>query len=189
MTKQSRFQQSYRASASKYHKTVGDMLHASEVFKNYKIYQEYPVNRVSAYYDSGREHYDWVILDLEIVIEVMGQQHYAPVRFGGITQEEAEEKFLAQKERDQAKRRAAEESGWTYIVFKYDEEISILSLLKKIDSHEPEYQVCEEEEAPPKAADIEQSKRHQEQLKKAREYRQQQYQKRRKRNANSRRTK
>ena len=121
MAKQSRLKKEYRKNASKLHKAVGDMLHESPIFSNYRIYQEYPVNRVSPYFDSGREKFDWVILDLMVVIECHGQQHYKPVRFGGITEQEAKDKFQAQVMRDLEKKLAAEKAGWIYVIFKFDE--------------------------------------------------------------------
>ena len=193
MGKDSRFKRDYRSNASKLHRTMGDLLRENEVLKNYRIYQEYPVNRISAYFDSGREKFDWIILDLQVVIECHGQQHYKPVRFGGITKEEAVDNFRAQQQRDEAKRKAAEEAGWKYVVFKYDEDITLHSLLSKIDSHQPAYPVREESLDPGQAVvKATQDKKHEEKLAKAREYRKQRYkwwQRRRKQNEDNRRSK
>lgn len=137
MAKQSRLKQDYRANASKLHRAVGDMLRESPILSGYRIYQEYPVNMISPYYDSGREKFDWIIMDLMVVIECHGQQHYQPVRFGGITEEEAQANYAQQIIRDMLKKEAAIRAGWTYVVFKYDEkDTSIKALMNKIDQAE-----------------------------------------------------
>lgn len=187
MAKSSRLNQEYRKNASKLHKRVGNMLRESPIFSNYRIYQEYPVNRISPYFDSGREKFDWIIMDLMVVIECHGQQHYYPVRFGGISPAEAEVKFQQQIRRDTAKEEAACKAGWTYVVFKYDEkDISVGSLMAKIatqgdlakdrnisgqDRNVVSQQVKQKRKPNRNEA------HHQEQLKRAREYRKQQYRK------------
>ena len=187
MAKQSRLNKKYRKNASKLHKAVGDMLRASPVFSNYRIYQEYPVNRISPYFDSGREKFDWVILDLMVVIEVMGQQHYYPVRFGGISHEEAKVKFQQQIRRDTAKKEAAQKAGFIYVEFKYDEkDISVSSLMAKISAegnleenrgvHGQDRNVVSQQ-VKQKRKSNRNEKYHQEQLKRAREHRRQQYRK------------
>ncbi len=129
--KSSRFKHDYSASASKLHKQVGEILRDS-LFKNYHIYQEYPVNKINPAYPSGREKFDWYIKDLNLVIEVHGQQHYGPVCFGGVSEQEAEANFKRQKFRDAMKRDAAIAAGSTYIIIKYDEKINAETIFKKI---------------------------------------------------------
>jgi hypothetical protein len=171
MAKRSRRKKDYRSNASKLHVNVGDMLKGS-LFKNYRIYQEYPVNMISPYFDSGREKFDWVVMDIMTIIECHGEQHYKPVRFGGISQEEAETRFEQQKLRDIAKREAAEKAGWTYVVFKYDEQISFTSLMSKIEAFQPEFEPYEEDPSPPEKA-LDPNK--EEKLEKARQYRRDRY--------------
>jgi len=188
MAKSSRFKQSYRKNASKLHKAVGDMLAASPLLCNYRIYQEYPVNKISPYFDSGREKFDWVILDLMVVIECHGKQHYEPVRFGGITEEEATDKYREQVIRDLKKKHAAEKAGFTYVVYRYDEkDISASSLMAKIvavNEAASNLGVCSKDRNMVSQQVREKSKpkrnksHHEEQLKRAREYRKQQYAKR-----------
>lgn len=115
--KTSRFQWEYRASASRRHKQVGEILRSSPFFMNYDSYQEWPVQRVNAQYASGREKFDWVVPTLKLVIEVHGEQHERPVTFGDMTPEQAQEAFSLQKIRDRAKENAAVDAGWTYIAF------------------------------------------------------------------------
>lgn len=129
--KSSRFKHDYRKNASKLHKLVGDLLRDS-LFKDYKIYQEYPVNKINELYPSGREKFDWYVKDLNLVIEVHGEQHYMPVTFGGITEQEAELNFRRQQFRDVTKRNAALDAGATYLIIKYDEELNEDILARKI---------------------------------------------------------
>jgi len=112
--KERRFRYSYRYNSSKLHKRVGDTLR-SGVFSGFKLFQEYPVNKVLDSYPSGRHKFDWVILDIGLVIECHGEQHYKPVSFGGREDTGAGQRFKEQVERDRIKKEAAEEAGFTYI--------------------------------------------------------------------------
>lgn len=118
--------------ASKLHKHVGDLLMQS-IFKGYDVRQEYPVKGVDVYFRSGREKFDWVILRLKVVIEVMGEQHFKPVRFGGISVDEAVSNFEELVRRDIKKRKAAERAGWAYVAIHYtDADIGQEELEKRI---------------------------------------------------------
>lgn len=123
----------YHSNASKAHKTIGELLESSPYFSNMRFYQEYPVNKIYPYYDSGREKFDWVILDIQVIIEMNGQHHYQPVRYGGISLEEAEIKLKEQIVRDAAKKNAAIAAGYAYVVFKYDEDITMERLFSKME--------------------------------------------------------
>jgi hypothetical protein len=125
------FKHEYAANASKLHKKVGDLLRDS-IFKGYQIFQEYPVNKINPNYRSGREKFDWYIKELNIIIEVHGEQHYKPVCFGGISEHDAELNFKRQQFRDTIKKDAAVVAGATYIVIKYNEEVNEETLSKKI---------------------------------------------------------
>lgn len=119
--KASRFQHSYRSSASKLHIIIGDTLRDSEIFGGYTAYQEYPVNRVNTSYTESSHHFDWVLPEIQIVIEGHGKQHYEVVAFGGDLQE-ALFAFQAGRRRDAAKKDAAIAAGYTYIEVPYSDE-------------------------------------------------------------------
>lgn len=104
----------YRDSASKLHKAIGEVLRNHKVFKNLKLLQEYPIPH-TAY------HVDWFLVDLKLAIEVHGEQHYMPVRFGGITDEEANLRFSEQKRRDDKKKQLCLANGWKIVEFAYNE--------------------------------------------------------------------
>lgn len=112
--------------ASKLHKYIGELL--VELFPNYEVRQEYAVNKVNSNFDSGREKFDWVVLGLNIVCEIHGEQHYTPVCFGGMLMSEAKRIFEQRVRVDKEKQDAAESAGWAYLVVKYTE--------KKITSDE-----------------------------------------------------
>ena len=91
------------------------------------------MSAVNRNFGSNREKFDWAILGAKIIIEVHGQQHYKPVRFGGIDEEQAKRNFSKLKERDEVKKKAAEEIGWAYLVVKYNEpNITEEELLERI---------------------------------------------------------
>lgn len=114
-----RFQYKYREGASGLHKAVGDALRdPSGPFALFKIYQEYPVNKINPDYPNGRHKFDWVIKDLGIVFEVMGEQHYKPVSW---SKEDGDsvERFRLQQIRDKDKEEAAQLAGYTYVIVPY----------------------------------------------------------------------
>jgi very-short-patch-repair endonuclease len=120
--------------ASKLHKRVGELLVSEDSpYKNYEIRQEYRVSDVNPDYASNREKFDWVILNLKVVIEIHGEQHYAPVCFGGMDPEQAAENFRRRKQLDTQKQEAAEKALWAYVIVSYKEkDIDIEELHNKI---------------------------------------------------------
>jgi very-short-patch-repair endonuclease len=119
--------------ASLLHKHVGELLTSLPELKGYEIRQEYPVKKVNPDFSSGREKFDWVVLGAKIVIECHGEQHYEPVQFGGISEDEAKRKLMEQQDKDEQKRSAAVKMGWTYIIVKYNEiKITAEQLSEKI---------------------------------------------------------
>lgn len=117
--KTSRFLWEYREGASSLHRAVGDCLRSSNLFQNYTIYQEYPVVRVNPIYSETSHHFDWVILELALVIECHGEQHYEVVDFSGKQEDGGISEFKRLRARDRAKKQAAIDVGWTYIEVPY----------------------------------------------------------------------
>lgn len=58
-------------------------------------------------FNSCKDHralpFDFHLTDYDCLIEIDGEQHYEPVRFNGLSQEEAQEKFKTQQKRDKIK--------------------------------------------------------------------------------------
>jgi very-short-patch-repair endonuclease len=133
--------------ASKLHKHVGELLTSSSLFNGFEIRQEYNVCKINPSYESGREKIDWVILALNVCIEVHGQQHERPVCFGGIDMSEAEDNFRRQQERDAAKKKAVEDVGWAYVVVWYNEkDITLEALQARINQAIKDIKVEESKE-------------------------------------------
>jgi len=118
--KKSKDQYQTAENASKLHKHVGELL--VELFPLFEVRQEYSVSSVNPEFTSNREKFDWVVLGLRLAIEVMGEQHFRPVCFGGIEIDKAKVNFRKQQERDQEKKEAAVRAGWVYVTVKYDEQ-------------------------------------------------------------------
>lgn len=117
--KRAKLPQQLAKNASKLHRHVGNLL--TELFPGYEVRQEYPVNKVNPSFNSGREKFDWIVLGLNIVVEIHGEQHYRPVCFGGVTLEQAKKNFRKRQDVDWEKQEAAQKAGWAYLVIKYDE--------------------------------------------------------------------
>lgn len=120
--KNRRFKYEYRENSSSLHKKVGNILRKSDIFKGFSIYQEYPVSRINSDYQSNREKFDWVVLELKIVIECHGRQHYEVIDFSGEAEDGGYGAFQAQKRRDRKKKNAALDAGFTYIEIPYYDE-------------------------------------------------------------------
>ena len=121
--KSHRFQTRYRANASKLHRAVGEALRdPTGFFAGHRTYQEYPVKRIDPSFFSGLYKFDWVDLDLRLVIECHGAQHYKKTDFGGRGPQQAEENFAFIQASDYSKKCAALRAGWTYIIVPYWEQ-------------------------------------------------------------------
>jgi hypothetical protein len=171
--KSSRFQYEYRENASKLHRAVGDALRKpGGCFSRFKIYQEYPVNKINKNYPNGRHKFDWVVLDLALVIECHGEQHYQDVCFGGISLEEAHHRRMEATERDNTKQIAALEVGFTYMVVPYWEwkKVDDSYLYMMYSSNCDDGSVTTSHTYPPDHTEYREK-----QLERAREYRRQRY--------------
>lgn len=134
--KSARFSKVYRSNSSKLHQKIGNVLKESASFKNFKIYQEYPSNKVNTIKGKANLHYDWVILDLKVIIEGHGKQHYtSDCSFGEKDPLKAIENFQSMKERDAFKKEIAIEAGFSYVEIPYSDEKRITEryLLNKIN--------------------------------------------------------
>jgi hypothetical protein len=73
--------------------------------------------------------------ELKLAIEYDGEQHFRPVRFGGMSEEDANDNFIKQRERDSTKdnliKQNMQEVAY-FIRFRYDEELSKEYVMNKL---------------------------------------------------------
>lgn len=81
----------------------------------------------------GRCWLDFYIPDLNLAIEYDGEQHFKPVRLGGVSQKVAERNFKKTQERDKRKNKLCKEAGITLIRIPYTEDLNIKSVKKIIE--------------------------------------------------------
>jgi len=110
----------FQKNVSNLHKTVAEMISTCPVFTGQAMRQEVPVSELFPDYNNNRDKYDIVLPNLQVVIEVHGQQHEKPVAFGG-DQVAAIFRFQEGKKKDSDKEEIAILSGWTYMCFWYHE--------------------------------------------------------------------
>lgn len=65
----------------------------------------------------GYKHLDFYLPEYNIAIECQGEQHYEPVKFGGISEEKAIKKFESQKQRDIEKQKLCLDNNIELIYF------------------------------------------------------------------------
>lgn len=186
----------YKRNASRLHRTVGDCLRNSDLFKHYEILQELPVVKINKNYSESNHRYDWVILTPKIVIECHGAQHFEPVAFDG-DNDKACIQFVEIQKRDQAKKLAALEAGYTYVEIPYylEKKISDQLIIELINigsveleeynrncpttpsplPEDPMKEIWKQRQKEIRKEYLE-SDRHKEELKKARRYRRDRYQ-------------
>ena len=120
-------------SSSLFHETVRKIFVEDTFFKNLSCYQEVPVVDLVDGYSNGRHHVDWYIDELNTVLELHGEQHYAMVNYGNLPFGDAARSFKQIQQRDQQKKQALIIAGYEYreISFKEKKRINA-ELLKQI---------------------------------------------------------
>lgn len=96
------------------------------------IKDEVVVKNLIPSYGDGRHKIDWYIQDLRIAIEIMGEQHRKPVKFGGISNDLARFRMVGIKNRDSQKMYALISNGYGYTEIWYDENLTEELLISKI---------------------------------------------------------
>ena len=67
----------------------------------------------------------------QFLIEFNGEQHYRPVKFGGLDDNTADNTFEQVKKRDEVKKDYAVKNGIPLLIIRYDETDRILELIKE----------------------------------------------------------
>ena len=90
----------------------------ADLLKHYKVkyISQYSINNCGKF---KRLYFDFYIPKHNIFIEVDGEQHFRPVKFGGVSLEQAKINFELQKERDVTKERFCKENNYTLIHITY----------------------------------------------------------------------
>jgi len=63
----------------------------------------------------------------------MGEQHYRPVTFGGVSPLQAKMEFIKRVHQDKLKEEAARNAGFKYLAIKYDQKITHEWLVKQYE--------------------------------------------------------
>lgn len=106
---------------SNFHETVRDLFRKDTWFRNLRCYQEVPVIDLIPGYSSNQHRFDWYIEELNIVLELHGEQHYKATNFGSMSYEEKTRAFAEGQMRDQLKKEAAVDAGFKYVAISYKE--------------------------------------------------------------------
>lgn len=114
------------SNSSKFHLRIRELLAADSLFSSIRCYQEVPVTDLCPNYPNPSHRFDWYIEDLDLIIELHGEQHYKVTNRGNVGRAQAEREFRRGQGRDMAKKQAAEEAGYTYLEIPY-------KMLKKLN--------------------------------------------------------
>ena len=98
---------------SKQHKKIYKQL--KEFFPNYRIYNEIPYKKILGVNCNSKLRADIFVKEPKLIIEVMGEQHFKPVAFGG-DDEEAERRYRIQRRNDEQKRKLIRESEYVSLL-------------------------------------------------------------------------
>lgn len=81
----------------------------------------------------GRQSVDFSVRKLKIAFEYDGEQHFRPVRYGGMSLKQAKKNFKLQQERDARKNKLCKENGYKLIRVAYYEDLILENIQKKTD--------------------------------------------------------
>lgn len=87
----------------------------------------------------GKQKVDYWIVDTRLAFEYDGEQHFRPVRFNGISWEEAEKVHRKVIKRDCRKNSLCEQYGYTLIRFSYTEKLSTRGVKSKLKKYNINY--------------------------------------------------
>jgi hypothetical protein len=73
--------------------------------------------------------FDFYVSEFKTFIEFNGRQHYEPVRFGGISVEDAKSNFEKQIRNDIIKKEFCERNGYNLLIIKFNEFLNIDTIL------------------------------------------------------------
>ena len=109
----------YNENASAFHEKFRQLLITDSRFRHLRCYQEVNVRDLIPWYEYTNHHFDWYVQELDLVIELHGNQHYKPTNYGNISAEDLLVNFRNSQFRDNSKATAAKTEKLTYIVIPY----------------------------------------------------------------------
>lgn len=107
------------------------------IFYKYNIKYNYKEFDWLATYKNGKQELDIYVPELKLAIEYDGEQHFKPVRFGGISTEQAENNFKRVKQLDKLKNKKIKQHSKEikyFIRFNYKEPLNKEYITKKLSA-------------------------------------------------------
>jgi very-short-patch-repair endonuclease/rubredoxin len=75
---------------------------------------------------------DFSVRDLKLAFEYDGEQHFRPVRYGGMSFKKAKQAFIEQQKRDNRKNQLCQENGYSLIRIAYNEDLNLEGVNAKL---------------------------------------------------------
>lgn len=107
--------------ASNFHKQIQELLQTDSILSNFSCYQEINLQDLIEGYPYPHHHFDWYIKELNLIVELHGQQHYKPINYGNVAFDLAVNQFQRIQERDNTKMQAALNAGYDYVAISFKE--------------------------------------------------------------------
>jgi serine protease inhibitor ecotin len=108
---------SKKAGCPKCNSSKGEML-----IYNYLLEKHIQFIEQKRFKELGNQSFDFFLPEHNILVEFQGEQHYEPVRFGGISEHNAKKFFEKQQKLDNRKKDFCHKYGYILIEIRYDEE-------------------------------------------------------------------
>jgi hypothetical protein len=105
--------------ASKFHEHVRQCILQDSFLNSLRCYQEVPVHAINPNYHSKAHRFDWYIEDLNLIVELHGDQHYKLTNRGNVGRAQAEHDFKQSQLRDSQKKIAAQDVELAYLEIPY----------------------------------------------------------------------
>jgi len=84
--------------------------------------EEVPVSKLVSDFPDNRKRVDWFIKDLNLVIEVCGEQHFSEIAFGGDLKKS---NYVSQVHRDVQKATALKQAGYLFLEIPYWDNLTL----------------------------------------------------------------
>lgn len=104
---------------SNFHEHIRLIFTTESFFKKLSCYQEVNVKDLIPTYQYHTHRYDWYIKELNLILELHGDQHYKPISFGNVSFREKMNTFQNIQQRDSMKESAALENDLFYLALPY----------------------------------------------------------------------